>query len=62
MLGENIKKAREELGMKQSELAESVGVSQTSVAYFESGARSPSIPTLKLLSKVLGKSIDDLVK
>ena len=62
MLGENIKRAREELGMKQSELADAVGVTQSSIVYFEKGARNPSIPTLKLLSKVLGKTMDELVK
>lgn len=62
MLGENIKKAREEIGMKQSELADAVGVAQSSIVYFEKGERNPSVPTLKLLSRVLGKSIDELVK
>ena len=62
MLGENIKKAREKIGMKQIELAEAVGVAQSAIVYFEKGYRNPSVHTLKLLSKVLGKSIDELVK
>lgn len=62
VLGENIKKAREEIGMKQSELADAVGVVQSAIVYFEKGLRNPSVPTLKLLARVLGKSIDELVK
>lgn len=62
MLGENIKKAREEKGMEQSELADMVGVSQPTISSYESGVREPRLGVIKLLARVLGKSIDELVK
>lgn len=56
-----IKERREELGMTQTELAEKVGVDQSSVAYWESGRYLPSTANLLKLSQVLDCSLDRLM-
>ena len=62
MLSENIKKAREELGLSQEDVAKSVGITQPAYSYIENGFKNPSVPTLVRLSKVLKVSIDELTK
>ncbi len=62
MLSENLKKAREEKNWSQQKVAESVGVTQVALHYFETGVKVPSVPVLMELSRVLGKTMDDLVK
>lgn len=62
MLGENLKKAREEKGLGIVQVAQEVGITHAALSYFENGLKVPSVPTLVRLAEVLGKSIDDLVK
>ena len=62
MLGENLRKARTEKGLTLVEVAKEVGVSHVAIINMENGKRMPSVPTLVLLARVLGKSIDELVK
>ena len=62
MLSENLKKAREERGMTQREVADAVGVTQTAINYFEQGIKVPGLPTMITLAKTLEKTIDELVK
>ena len=61
MLAANLKKAREEKGMTQKEVAEAVGITQVAINYFEQGVKVPSLPTMITISKTLEKSIDELV-
>lgn len=61
MLSENLKKAREEKKLSQQKVAEAVGVTQAAINYFENGVKVPQLATMISLSKVLGKSIDELV-
>ena len=51
---DQIREAREKLGMSQETLAERVGVSRQAVSKWEMGAASPSPENLQLLSQVLG--------
>lgn len=55
-----LKTLREQKGMKQDELAQSVGVSRSTVAMWESGAIMPGADKLPLIADALGCSIDAL--
>jgi len=52
-LNERIKYLRELRKMTQSELAKKAGVTQGSLAHFESGKNSPSVQTLMALARAL---------
>ena len=51
---DQIREARERLGMSQETLAEQVGVSRQAVSKWEMGTASPSLENVQLLSQVLG--------
>lgn len=57
-----LRELRETKGLLQRELAELVGMSQSTVARWEAGDREPTLQTLPQLADVLGTSIDDLVR
>lgn len=59
--GEQLKKAREELGMTQQSLADKVYVTRQTISRWESGARYPDVLTLKKLAAVLKVSTDYLL-
>ncbi len=61
LLGKNIKNLRKKQHLSQSELSEKLGLSQTTVAHYESGTRQPTIETLIKLSHLFQVTIDDLV-
>lgn len=61
VIGENIKKRREALGMSQNRLAKSAGIGQSTLSSIESDTKSPVIDTIILLSKVLGCTVAELV-
>lgn len=61
-IGENVKKIREDKGIKQSELAERVGVTQSMMSQIERGSKVPSMPLGAELAKVLECSMDDLYR
>lgn len=44
--GARLRAARKELGLNQTELAEAVGITQSSVAAYEAGSRRPPLPVL----------------
>ena len=52
---------RTKLGLSQEELAEKVFVTRQAVSRWENGETTPNTETLKLLSKVLGVSINTLL-
>ena len=62
MLAENLKNAREKLGLSQEDVAKAVGITQPAYSYIENGFKNPSVPTLIRLSKLLNVSIDELIK
>lgn len=57
-LGEKIKTARKNRGMKQNQLGAAVGVTEQAVYYFEHGLRIPSVQTLTEIAAVLDVSLD----
>ncbi len=60
-LGEKIKIARKQAGLSQEQLAEKMEVSRSAVAKWEVNNGMPDIDNLKMLSKLLGVTIDYLV-
>lgn len=60
-LGENICSLRKKNGLSQEKLAEKVNVSRQTISNWELGETAPNPEQLMLLSRVFGKSIDELV-
>ena len=57
-----IKRLRERKKWSQRELAERVGVSQTTIALIESGDREPSLDVLRRLAQALGVTVSELLE
>lgn len=62
MLGEKIKKYREEKKMTQMEVAEVLGVKPATISKYEAGALEPNIESLKKLAELFEVSVDKLLK
>lgn len=60
-IGERIRKVRIQRGLTQKELAEMVGVDQTTISSYENGRRNIDLPTLSKIAKALHISLKDLV-
>lgn len=60
LIGNNIKKQREKLGMSQQALADYADLSKTTIQRIELARMNPSILTLKSVSKALGLDIGDI--
>lgn len=60
LFGKRVKKAREELGKTQFELAEQIGISQNFLGDIERGLKLPSVDVLIKISNVLKLSLDYL--
>lgn len=61
MLGQKIKKLREERGLTQVELAVIINISSVYVGFIENGRRRPSLKTLERLARALKISVKDLI-
>lgn len=61
MLGENIFKLRKKAGLSQEQLAEKVDVTRQTISNWELNETTPNPEQLKLLSKTLNISIDELL-
>lgn len=62
MLGEKIKKYREMKNIRQSEIADLIGVSPATISKYEAGTLEPNIESIKKLSELFEVSIDELLK
>jgi len=60
-LGENILKLRKKEGLSQEQLGEKVNVTRQTISNWELGETAPNPEQLKLLSKALNVSIDELL-
>ena len=60
-LGEKILKLRKQKGLSQEELGDRIGVTRQTISNWELGETSPNPEQLKLLSKELNVSIDELL-
>lgn len=61
MLGEKIFDLRKKRGLSQEQLGEKINVTRQTISNWELGETSPNPEQLKLLSKVLNVSIDELL-
>lgn len=61
-VGIRIKALREELGLKQADLANNLKVHQTQISEIEGGKRKPSFETLFFLSDNCNVSIDKILR
>lgn len=59
--GENIRKAREEMGVTQQTLADQLYVTRQAVSRWENGSRYPDLLTAKRLAQALDTTLDDLL-
>lgn len=60
-LGEKIKYIRKASGLSQEQLGEKLCVSRSAIAKWETGKGLPDIENLKVLSRLLGVSVDSLL-
>ena len=60
-LGRRVKKLRKELGIKQTELADSLGISYQYMSMIETGKRQLSLSLLVDLANHLGATTDELL-
>ncbi len=60
-LGKNIKKAREEKGITQEELAEKVGAHVSYISRIERGIANPAHDLLESIGKILKMKPSDLL-
>ena len=58
----NIKEAREKAGLTQQDLANELGVGKSTVATWETQKSLPRTDKLPALAKILGCTIDELLK
>lgn len=62
-ISENIRKLRAKLGLTQDDLAKKADIKYTTFIKVESGVvNKPSVQTMAKIAKVLGVSIEDLIK
>lgn len=57
-----IKELRIKSGLMQEELAEIIGVSQSAVSGWETGAYLPTTSKLRILADTLGCSVEDILE
>lgn len=61
MIGKNIRKLREILGLSQKELATAVGIARPIISQIESGSRKVSADELPAFSRALNASVEQLL-
>ena len=59
--GEKLKEARKEAGLSQEQLAEKITVSRSAIAKWETDKGMPDVNNLKVISQLLGVSVDYLL-
>ena len=60
-LGQNILESRKKNGLSQEQLGEKINVTRQTISNWELEETAPNPQQLKLLSKVLNVSVDDLI-
>lgn len=61
-IGDKIKDTRKKSGLSQAEFANLCGISQSALAFWETGKRKPKYEQLVKISKIFNVSIDYLIK
>lgn len=62
MIGERLKKLRENKNMTQGDVAEALGVNTATISKYESNSLEPSIESIKKLANLYDITIDELLK
>ena len=62
LVGNNVRRIRQEKGLTQEQFAERSGFSQQYISSLENGRRNPTIVTIYEIATALGVSHIDLVK
>ena len=62
MIGERLKKLRENKNMTQGDVAEALGVNTATISKYESNSLEPSIESIKKLADLYDITIDELLK
>jgi transcriptional regulator with XRE-family HTH domain len=60
--GENMKKIRLEKGMSQGDICRSLGLDRAYISNVENGKQNLTLSTIDKVAKVLGVSVDQLLK
>lgn len=60
-MGERLKKLREKAGMTQKEVAEKIGVGQSSVSMWEIGKSTPQTKLLIKIAELYGCSVYEIL-
>ena len=61
IVGENIKRIRNERGFTQKELSKKIGTTQQNLAQYENGKRNPKIETIYKIADALEVDISELL-
>lgn len=61
-VGENIRRIREEKGLTQAYVAETIGISQAMLCQIERGTKNPSLQIGKEIADVLGCGLEYLLQ
>lgn len=61
-LGESLKMARKQSGMTQTQLADSLGVSQKDISRWEKGIVTPNTTTFAQICRILHASADEILE
>jgi len=61
IIGENIRKKRDELGISQQELADNANIAKSTIQRIEKGTLNPSILTLINISETLELELSKIV-
>jgi len=61
MIGQEIRRARKAIGLKQVELARKTNLKPSTICDFEAGRSKPSADSLKKIAEALGVSVDSLL-
>lgn len=59
--GERLRELRESRGLRQSDIADAIGISSVMIVNYEKGVKSPQIEKLKLLADFFGVTVDYLL-
>ena len=62
MFGKWLKEQRLNAGLTQQELANLLGLAKESIAYFETGARTPGLSAIKKISEFFNVTIYEIRK
>lgn len=61
IVGENIRKNREEKGLSQEALAQALNVTRQTVSSWETGRTEPDLDTLHQMAQVLETTVEELI-